>query len=78
MPKDFVLCLIAAVVAWRVVPIIYHGRKKLNDTASQKSDGGNQSDADANQSTDTTNQHSCAINQNVDESIQNSDNCNQS
>jgi biotin transport system substrate-specific component len=30
MPKDLALCLVAAIVAWRVVPVIYRGRKKLS------------------------------------------------
>jgi biotin transport system substrate-specific component len=29
MPKDIVLCLLAALLAWRVAPYIKHGHKKL-------------------------------------------------
>lgn len=34
MPKDLVLCLLAAVLAWRVLPHIRNGRNKLKQTAN--------------------------------------------
>ena len=36
MPKDLVLCLLAAVLAWRVLPHIKNGRNKLKQTANTK------------------------------------------
>lgn len=31
MPKDCVLCLLAALLAWKVLPVISRGRKRLTD-----------------------------------------------
>lgn len=46
MPKDIVLCLLAAVLAWRVLPHIRNGRNKLKQTANKeiKEDSENKQD----------------------------------
>lgn len=33
MPKDFVLCVLAAVLAWKVAPVIFRQRGKLKNSA---------------------------------------------
>jgi hypothetical protein len=36
MPKDFVLSLLAAFLAWRVAPVIYRGRNSLKAKPENK------------------------------------------
>ena len=43
MPKDLVLCLLAAVLAWRVLPHIKNGRNKLKQTANTEKEEKNDS-----------------------------------
>lgn len=44
MPKDLVLSVLAAVLAWRVVPVIRKGRGKLGNRETLEVDAGNETD----------------------------------
>ncbi|MCD8308645.1 MAG: biotin transporter BioY [Clostridia bacterium] len=54
MPKDIVLCALAAVLAWKVVPVIYKGKNKLKQPEKHPAAAAADETAPADAAADTT------------------------